>query len=94
MRGYDPVIPKSELEHGTYYEGRCRNASVARWDSVLELFTYWRFKFGSRFVETIQCPEDDTVFDVFIAEKKIDYGTEVIPLASEYWPGIGRRKDA
>jgi hypothetical protein len=83
MKNYTPVIPKAELKHGAYYEGSCRNASVARWDGVVQLFTHWRTKFGRKFVETIHCPEDEQDFDVFIAKKVVDFGTEFIPLASE-----------
>ena len=69
---YDPVIPKDQLVHGQYYRGRCRNASVARWDADLNMFLHWRQKFGHWFIETIHCPEDENKWDVFIAEEPID----------------------
>jgi hypothetical protein len=62
-------IPKDKLEHGGYYEGMCRNASVARWDAVKEVFWHWRTKFGSTFPETIKHPSDEDVFDVFYPMK-------------------------
>ena len=67
MRRYDPVIPKQDLVIGEYYYGRCRNAKVARWDG--QQFVYWRTKFKYVFKETIKCPEDDSVWDVFVAER-------------------------
>lgn len=69
MRNYEPIIPKKELIDGSYYYGDCRNASVARWDGQREVFVYWRSKFGDTFLEDIKCPEDDEVYDVFIAER-------------------------
>lgn len=66
---YVPVIPKSELVDGQYYEGESRNASVARWDAVQGCFLYWVYDFGSRYLDSISCPEDDSVHDVFVARK-------------------------
>lgn len=75
---YDPIIPKKELIDKAYYRGRCRNASYARWDAKTERFYYWRHKFGAVFIEEICCPEDDEVFDVFVAEDLVDYkGVEI-----------------
>ena len=70
MSDYTPVIPKEQLIVGAYYKGRCRNASVARWDG--KVFHHWRRKFGTKFVETIKCPEDDDKFDVFVAEELLE----------------------
>ena len=80
MRDYTPVIPKLELEHGAYYQGRCRNASIARWDGNKQRFVYYRNKFGHEFLEEIKCPEDDIMFDVFVAEAKLETPTREIPL--------------
>lgn len=80
MRDYTPVIPKASLEHGAYYQGRCRNSSVARWDGNRQLFVYWRTKFSSTFLDEIKCPEDDVMFDVFVAESKIEAPEKEIPL--------------
>ena len=76
MRDYNPVIRKEDLVHGTYYEGRCRNATQARWNAARQVFVHWRFKFGSMFLEEIRCPEDDQHFDVFIAMRAIPPGEE------------------
>ena len=76
---YTPKIPKSKLAHGAYYYGRCRNATIARWNADVQRFVYWRTKFGESFVEEICHPEDDKVFDVFVVEKEIDPPVKKIP---------------
>jgi len=43
------IIPKSRLEDGVWYAGRCRNADVAQWDTGRSVFVYWREKFGRNF---------------------------------------------
>ena len=63
---YTPKIPKEQLKHGAYYNGRCRNATVARWNGDEQQFYHWRTKFGTTFIETIKCPEDEQRFDVFV----------------------------
>lgn len=77
---YEPKIPKAKLVHGAYYKGRCRNATEARWNGEQQRFYHWRHKFGFKLVETIHAPEDDQVFDVFVAEELIERPTEEIPL--------------
>mgnify|MGYP000860896689 CR=1 FL=1 len=59
-------IRKSDLVHGAYYYGTCRNATCAKWDETTQLFTYKRIKFGSRFDEEINHPENDDGFDLFV----------------------------
>lgn len=61
----DKYLRKEQLEHGEYYAGTCRNASVARWDGKKETFTHWRTKFGATFLEEIKHPEDEFHYDVF-----------------------------
>lgn len=65
VRRDDGALPKEALVHGKYYYGRCRNASIARWDGVRQIFVHWRHKFGSTFLEDIHCREDELHFDVF-----------------------------
>jgi hypothetical protein len=65
---YTPKIKKEDLVHGAYYNGRCRNATIARWNGITQRFIYRRVKFGNTFLELICCPEDETRYDVFIAE--------------------------
>jgi hypothetical protein len=70
MNNLTPKIKKEDLIKGAYYKGVCRNATVARWDG--EKFHHWRTKFNIKFLETINCPEDDDIFDVFVTERKLD----------------------
>ena len=67
-----PKIRKTELVHGAYYRGQCRNATVARWNGEKQKFIHFRTKFGNVFLEEICCPEDDQVWDVFYAEEVIE----------------------
>jgi hypothetical protein len=76
-------IEKKDLIDGAYYQGDCRNASVARWDAKTNLFYHWRTKFGSRFIEEISHPDDEPHYDVFISEKIIENPEEVIPFPWE-----------
>lgn len=63
LRKGETAITKANLIVGAYYRGRCRNAELARWDGAK--FHHWRTKFGNRFIETINHPEDDNGFDCF-----------------------------
>ncbi len=63
------ILPKQALKNGAYYRGRCRNATVCRWNAVEDCFYYWREKCGRIFIETIKYPTDEEepwwdVFDV------------------------------
>jgi len=80
---YTPKIPKCELIHGAYYTGRCRNATVARWNANEQVFYHWRTKFTMKFIEEINCPEDETQYDVFVAESVCDEPEEVIPFKGD-----------
>ena len=59
------ILPKSELVDGSYYVGRCRNATIARWSAAHDSFFHWRIKFEQVFVEDIKHPADESYFDVF-----------------------------
>lgn len=83
MNRYQPKIPKSQLVHGAYYRGNCRNATEARWNAELQQFFHWRHKFGHKFIEGIKAPEDDRVYDVFIADELIEKPSETIPFIGE-----------
>lgn len=74
------MISKAELEHAAYYEGKCRNATIARWDATQQRFVHWRTKFNITFLETICHPEDDQVYDVFVPAKLIMTPHKEIPL--------------
>ena len=62
-----PILTKGHLVHGGFYRGRCRNATVARWNSDEECFYHWREKFGRIYIQTIRYPtdEEEPWFDVF-----------------------------
>ena len=72
MRNIPNTIAKKDLVHGAYYQGTCRNASVARWNGEREVFVYWRYKFGEYFLDEVKHPEDDNIYDVFIVDKQIE----------------------
>lgn len=63
-----PVLAKDRLLHGQYYIGRCRNATIARWNADDDRFYHWRERFGQDcveiIIETINYPGDGP-FDVF-----------------------------
>lgn len=61
----ETFITKEHLQDGAYYIGKCRNASIARWDAKENKFYYWRQKFSFLFIESINHPEDDDGFDLF-----------------------------
>ena len=71
------MIAKSELKHGAYYKGECRNASVARWNSDKQEFVNWRLKFGTEFTETICHPDDDEIYDVFTPFEEVSAQREI-----------------
>lgn len=63
------ILSKDKLAHGGYYKGRCRNATVARWNAEDQCFYHWREKLGHIYIETIKYPTDEEelwwdVFDV------------------------------
>jgi uncharacterized protein (DUF433 family) len=62
-----PILPKDQLRHGAIYKGRCRNATIARWNGDEQCFYHWREKFGEVFIETIKYPtgEQEPWWDVF-----------------------------
>lgn len=76
------MLSKAELKHGAYYEGSCRNASIARWNAETAKFVYWRRKFGDVFAEDINHPEDDNGFDLFKPYREAEPPEEEIPLVA------------
>src|SRR5947207_4232212 len=62
-----PILAKNQLKHGRYYKGRCRNATVARWNAAEQYFYHWRKKFDRIYIETIKYPtdEEEPWWDVF-----------------------------
>ena len=87
------MIAKKDLKHGAYYEGHCRNATIARWDGQKQHFVHWRNKFGQWFTETICHPEDDMVWDVFEPYKELAGGDfRPISLVNDYPSAPEQRK--
>jgi len=76
---YIPKIKKEDLKHGHYYKGRCRNASVARWNADKQCFIHWRTKFMDTFLEEIKCPEDEAYYDVFVTDHELETVEKEIP---------------
>jgi len=66
------VIRKEDLIDGAYYQGICRNASVAKWDAKNNVFWYMRNKFGYCYKEDINYIADDNGYDLFIPFVKLD----------------------
>jgi uncharacterized protein (DUF433 family) len=68
-----PILAKEQLKHGQYYKGRCRNATIARWNSEERCFYHWREKMGRIFIETIRYPTDELEpwWDVFDAVEEL-----------------------
>lgn len=83
------TMAKENLVHGRYYEGMCRNATVARWDATRNQFYHWRTKFGHRFVEAIRHPDDEQYYDVFRVVREIEAPELPIPLPDEDNQGDG-----
>jgi len=54
-----PILTKNQLNHGRYYKGRCRNATVARWNAKQQQFYHWRKKFDRIYIQTIKHPRDE-----------------------------------
>ncbi len=81
------IFELSLLRNGVYYWGRCRNASVARWDADLEVFWYWREKAGKVFLESIRHPDQEEIptMDVFrvISEIPDGFNKFIIPLSTK-----------
>lgn len=82
-------IAKYKLEHGAYYKGDCRNASIARWDAVTQKFWYIRSKFHMVYTEEINHPEDDDGHDLFYPFERVEGredGVEIM-LKDHYYNG-------
>lgn len=72
-------MKKTEMEHGKYYRGRCRNATVARWNGEEGRFYHFRRKFGFTYVECINHEDDFDGYDTFIVEAECEPTDPPIP---------------
>ena len=79
------ILSKEQLVNGRYYKGRCRNASVARWNAEENCFYHWREKFDKLFIETIMYPTDETEpwWDIFNPLEELPNPKFEIPFDSE-----------
>jgi uncharacterized protein (DUF433 family) len=80
-----PILPKDLLVHGHFYKGRCRNATIARWNSSEERFYHWREKFGRIYIRTIRYPtdEEEPSLDVFDVVEELPNPKFEIPFDDE-----------
>jgi len=60
------AIPKEALKDGEHYVGSHRRAQVARWNSEMGRFEYWRTKFNQTFIDYCNHFEDDDGFSLFV----------------------------
>ena len=82
------LLQKSELKDGAYYLGRCRNATIARWNATEQYFYHWREKFNAIFIETIKHPSDEDHFDVFRPVQELSDPKFEIPFQSSIFKGV------
>lgn len=75
------ILPKEQLRHGAFYKGRCRNSTIARWNSEEQYFYHWREQFGRIFIETIKYPTDaeEPWWDVFDVVEELQQCKVEIP---------------
>lgn len=91
------LLRKESLEHGKYYRGHCRNASVARWHGPTEQFVYMRTKLGESYAQGIKHPADEKFYDAFAAkgEAEPEERERISELTWERWgkPQIAEPQD-
>ena len=80
--------------NGRYYKGRCRNATIARWNADENCFYHWREKFGRIYIETIKYPTDvvEPWWDVFDVVEELPGCRFEIPFDAEA-AFAGKRED-
>ena len=64
------AIPKADLEDGAFYLGDHRRGKIGRWNEAMNVFEYWRNKFGNYFIDKCNHFEDDDGFALFTPIKK------------------------
>jgi hypothetical protein len=92
LLGGESLLPKDQLEHGAYYTGTCRNASIARWNEK-GFFIHWRTKFYDTYPECIgywvDAKPGEIRFDEFQPFAKLDNPRFTIPLTEEEFNASG-----
>lgn len=80
------MVLLDELEHGAYYQGDCRNASIARWNAETNQFVYMRTKFTAVYPEEIgywiEAKSGEERFDEFKPFSKVDNPPFEIPMTA------------
>lgn len=80
------MVPFGELEDGGYYYGKCRNATIARWNAGTQRFIYMREKFGRVYPEEIgywsEAHSGEHRFDEFKPHGKLSEAPFYIPKVS------------
>ena len=64
------AIPKKDLIDGEFYLGDHRRGKIGRWNEAMNVFEYWRNKFGNYFIDKCNHFEDDDGFALFTPIKK------------------------
>ena len=65
------AIPKKDLEDGAFYLGDHRRGRIGKWIADMNVFVYWRNKFGYYFIDKCNHFEDDDGFALFTPIKKV-----------------------
>jgi len=65
------AIPKKDLEDGGFYLGDHRRCKIGKWNAAMNVFEYWRNKFGNYFTDKCNHFEDDDGFALFTPIKKV-----------------------
>lgn len=78
------LLRKTELEHGRYYRGTCRNAQVARWHAGAQKFVYMYREYGVLTVDAIRHAADEARYDVFLAVEETEPSTQQLVPDDEF----------
>lgn len=71
-RAYDQgLLRPDQLEHGAYYRGQCKAATVARWHGELKRFVFLRPQFGGKVIDQIAHPAQGKTHDIFMPLEKV-----------------------
>lgn len=63
------AIPKKDLIDGQVYIGEHRRCQLAKWNKDKNVFEYWRYKFGTTFIDRCNHFQDDDGFALFVPIK-------------------------
>jgi hypothetical protein len=63
------AIPENDLIDQQIYIGKHRRCTVARWNKEINKFEYWRYKFGTWFIDTCNHFENDDGYALFVPIK-------------------------